>query len=57
MMIKFNSDGRLLTESSSDRNDAIENERDKLLIQPIVRKIYIVFFKKKNKLINLDSWC
>ncbi len=56
MMIKFNSDGRLLTESSSDRNDAIENERDKLLIQPIVRKIYIVFLKK-NKFIYLDSWC
>jgi hypothetical protein len=34
-----NGDARSLTDSSSNRNDVIENERDKLLIQPIVRKI------------------
>jgi hypothetical protein len=29
-----------MSESSSDRNNAIENERDKLLIQPIVRRMF-----------------
>jgi hypothetical protein len=39
--IKTNGDIRSLTESSSNRNDPIENDRDKLLIQPIVRQIYV----------------
>lgn len=30
-------DGKLFTDSSTYRTDVIENERDKLLIQPIVR--------------------
>ncbi len=38
-MMKTNDDARSLTENSSNRNDPIENERDKLLIQPIVRRI------------------
>jgi hypothetical protein len=37
--MKTNDDARSLTENSSNRNDPIENERDKLLIQPIVRRI------------------
>jgi hypothetical protein len=37
--MKTNGDAGLLTENSSNRNDPIENERDKLLIQPIVRRI------------------
>jgi len=37
--MKTDGNARLLTESSSNRNDPIENERDKLLIQPIVRRI------------------
>ena len=34
--IKIDNDIRSLTDSSSERNNPIENERDKLLIQPIV---------------------
>lgn len=37
-MMKIDNQVRILTDSSSDRNDASENERDKLLIQPIVCK-------------------
>jgi hypothetical protein len=36
---KISGDVRVSTESSNNRNDALENDRDKLLIQPIVRKI------------------
>jgi len=36
--MKTNGDTGLLTENSSNRNHPIENERDKLLIQPIVRR-------------------
>ena len=38
-MLKTNDDIRSIIESSSNQNNPIENERDKLLIQPIVRKI------------------
>lgn len=44
--IKIDNDIRSLTDSSSDRNNPIENERDKLLIQPIVCQIYIFEFKR-----------
>ena len=36
LMNRINNDKRILTENSNNRNDRLENERDKLLIQPIV---------------------
>ena len=42
LTMKSNNDFRSPTESSSYRNDASENERDKLLIQPIVRTEEII---------------
>jgi hypothetical protein len=51
----INGDSRSLTDSSSDRNDVLE-DRDKLLIQPIVRKREFKF--QLNKIhIYLDSGC
>jgi len=51
----INGDTGSLTESSSDRNDLLE-DRDKLLIQPIVRKREFQF--QLNKIhIYLDSGC
>ncbi len=35
----INGDVRSLIESSSNQKDVLENDRDKLLIQPIVRKL------------------
>jgi len=40
-MINTNGDIQSMTESSNNRNNAPENDRDKLLIQPIVCKIFI----------------
>lgn len=38
---------RLMPESTNNQKDAIEDERDKLLIQPIVRRIEIKFCLSK----------
>jgi len=40
-MINTNGDIQSMTESSNNRNNAPENDRDKLLIQPIVCKMFI----------------
>ena len=38
-MMKIDNDIQSLTDSSSNRNTPVEDERDKLLIQPIVCQI------------------
>lgn len=38
MMMKIKDDIESLTDSSSSRTEILEDERDKLLIQPIVRR-------------------
>jgi hypothetical protein len=46
-MINTNGDIQSMTESSNNRNNAPENDRDKLLIQPIVCKMFISILLKK----------